>query len=219
MISTSELEIVASVQLVLVEASKLHLDDKFMRYEPTALEERVFKEDLTEVIKKGIKDFWTPKYNPSFEQNGKSICFAKGKKPATGKSFEWWEKNAKNFSRRNKSKLGKKSEYLALMGLIIKTLMESGWSVEKAWYAVCCESKKLMEYIMLENEKDYAEIKEIFKLCNLTTPKVVADDNNGYWVIGANYGLVYSNSLTYMKQELGNQALYDICTGWITHSR
>ena len=80
--------------LRLVEASKLSLNDKFMQYKPVGgTNECIFKEMLTEAIKSGLNDFWRPKMDPSFDETG-HICYVAGKRPAVGKSKEWWQKEA-----------------------------------------------------------------------------------------------------------------------------
>ena len=53
--STTEFEIKISEPFVLVEASKLSLDDEFMKYEPKTEREEKFKKDLTEAIKKVLR--------------------------------------------------------------------------------------------------------------------------------------------------------------------
>lgn len=75
---------------VFVEASKLSLKDEFMKYKPKTAREENFKKQLAEAIKKGVKDFWAPKYDPSFNEEGTGICYVPGKKPAVGKSYNWW---------------------------------------------------------------------------------------------------------------------------------
>jgi hypothetical protein len=95
---------------VLVPASTLSLTDKFMvLHTPYDEREKVFKELLTDVIKSGVSDFYRPKLDPSLDANDK-ICYQTGLKPAVGKSYNWWKKNAKEFCPERKSRLGTKSE-------------------------------------------------------------------------------------------------------------
>lgn len=211
----AKLEMYSSVQLILVEASKLSLDDEFMKYQPTKLQEARVKNWLTSAIQENVRDFWTTKYDPSLNERG-NICFVEENLPATGKSFEWWRRTAKGISRYNKSRLGSIQEYIALMGVIIKTLIERGWNVEKAWNAVCCDPKDLFEY-MKEEQDDYHN--NVLTLGNLRTPKVVDDGNLGYWVVASEQGSWYKDSLTNMQHEEGSQRLYDITTGWIVFKR
>ena len=178
---------------VLVEASKLSLDDEFMKYEPQTKREKDFKKQLTDVIKKGAKDFWRLKYDPSFNEEGNGICFEAGKKPVIWKSYDWWNKAARTFCPERHSRLGSKSEYVAFLGVLIKKLVESGWKVEEAWRAVCCDSKELGHYWNSKNAKhDFEntgsrEICGFFDLAN--TYKILAEDegNDGFWLAGGIY--------------------------------
>ena len=93
--NTAELEIKTSVQLVLIEAANLSIEDEFLKYEPQTEEEKFLKEELTNVISNGIKNFWTTIYNPYYSENMKKIYFVDNEKATTGRSFEWWKKNAR----------------------------------------------------------------------------------------------------------------------------
>lgn len=132
-------------QFVLVKASSLSLADAFMKYEPEAWIAQEFKKTLTEVIKEGVHDFYRPNMDPSFDSHGK-ICYQAGLEPAVGKSYNWWEKNAKDFCPERKSRLGTMSEYVAFIGVLLKKLVESGWSIADAWNAVAYDSKNLGHY-------------------------------------------------------------------------
>ena len=192
--TATDIETMISDAFVLVEASKLSLNDEFMKYEPKTKMEEKFKRQLTEVIKKGAKDFWRPKYDPSFNEDGMGICFVAGKKPALSKSYDWWKKAARAFCPERHSRLGTKSEYVAFFGVLIKKLVESGWKVETAWRAACCDSKKLGHYWNSKNAKhDFEdtgsrEICGFFDLAN--TFKILADDDeycDMLWLVGGCY--------------------------------
>lgn len=187
-------ETVTEDVLIFVEASKLSLADAFMQYEPQNTEEKEFKELLVKVIKKGVKDFWRPKYDPTFKDNLEyEICYMPGGMPAAGKSYDWWVKNAKNVMPSRNSRLGKKTEYIAFLGVLIKKLVESGYSVADAWTAVCCDSTNLGHYW---NSKDACykfeptgsrEVCSFYDLGN--TFKLVAADEGeeGYWAVGGDF--------------------------------
>ena len=205
---------------VLVEASKLSLDDEFMKYEPQTKREKKFKEQLTKTIKEGIKDFWRPKYDPSFNEEGTGICFVAGKKPAIGKSYNWWNKAARAFCLERHSRLGTKSEYVAFLGVLIKKLVESGGKVEEAWNAVCCDSKELGHYWNSKNAmRDFEdtgsrEICGFFDLAN--TFKILAEneETGGFWLAGGrNNSISVDNPLAYLEHNIYDNAFYD-CVGW-----
>ena len=182
---------------VLVEASKLSLDDKFMKHNPTTAKEKEFKELLTKVIRKGIKDFYRPKYDPSFNGDGTGVTFKAGNKPAVGKSDKWWKKVAREFMPERHSRLGTKSEYVAFLGVLIKKLVEDEkWSVAKAWDAVCNNSKELGHYWNSEDAKHRFEDTGMREICGFfdlaNTFKILAEDEDdctgGFWLAGGDCG-------------------------------
>lgn len=208
---------------VLVEASKLSLSDKFMKYKPKTAEERNFKELLTKAIKRGLSDFYRPKYDPSFRnEDSPEIEFVAGKRPAVGHSYNWWEKTAKEFKPERHSRLGTKFEYVAFLGVLIKKLVDNGWTIEKAWDAVCNDSKELGHYWNSENAQHCFEntgSREICGFCDLAnTFKILAEDEEacGFWLAG---GFYFHDSSFYPLADLehnGNQGNdYDNSVGWL----
>ena len=207
--------------LVLVEASKLSLTDAFMKHEPNNSSEKEFKELLTKVIKKGVKDFWHPKYDPAFGAEG-GICYMPGESPAIGKSYDWWYKIAKTVMPSRHSRLGTKSEYIAFLGVLIKKLVESGYSVDEAWAAVCYESTKLGHYWDSENACQKFEptgLREVCGFCDLAnTFKLVQPDDNeeGFWAVGGDYFHTgYYAPLACMAFYIVRHGVHRHSTGWI----
>lgn len=174
---------------VRIEASKLSLQDKFMQYEPQTKREKEFKALLTEVIRGGVKDFYRPRIDPCFDCDSE-ICFIAGNEPAVGKSYDWWEEIAKRFNPNRKSRLGTKSEYVAFLGVLLKKLIEEGWSKGKAWNAVCNDSKKLGHYWNSENAKHDFETTGSREICGFfdlaNAYKILAEDIDagGFWLAG-----------------------------------
>lgn len=175
--------------LKLVEASKLSLNDKFMRYEPEeGTKEARFKERLTKVIQSGISDFWCPNMDPSFDETGKSICYVAGKRPAVGKSKKWWKKVAKKLGLQE----GTKKQRVAFLGCLIKKLVEKGWEVSQAWYAVCSDSKELGHYCNSKYAKHDYEMTGSREVCGFydlgNTLKVIKRDEEDragdFWLAG-----------------------------------
>lgn len=176
---------------VLVEASKLSLEDDFMQYEPQTDNQVKFKKNLTSAIKSGVKDFYRPIYDPSIDENG-NIVFAAGKMPAVGHSYNWWVEAAKKYVSNRQIRLGTKNEYVAFLGVLIKKLIASGWYIANAWKAVCDDSKLLGYYW---NSKDginsfkktgSREVCGFFDLAN--TYKILArDDEAGWFWVASGY--------------------------------
>ena len=191
----------------LVEASTLSLQDEFMKYEPKTDEEKWFKQLLTDSIKKGLKDFYRPRLDPSFDENGEICykCYKPGEKPTVGRSYIWWEKKAKAFCRERGSRLGTKTEYVAFLGVLLKRLVASGWKVQDAWNAVCNDSKELGHYWNSVNAKGHFEATgsrescKFFDLAN--TCKILADDRKDgtFWLAVSSY---YGNSDNYPPADL-----------------
>lgn len=186
---------------VKVPASELSLDDEFMQYPPKTDRERIFKERVEQAIKNGLKDFWRPVCDPSFDTDGR-ICYELRKKPAVGQCHIWWAKNAKKFCPERNSRLGTKSEYIAFLAVLIKELVASGKSVELAWDAVCNDSKELGHYWNSKDAKHHLETTGSREVCGwydlANICKVLAEDKNtgGFWLTCGNYvGLSSSGPL------------------------
>lgn len=179
---------------ILVEASKLSLDNSFMKYEPTTKNEKNLKDLITQAINKKMGDFYRPKYDPSFaDKSHTKIQYVAGKKAAVGKSYNWWSKTLKEFCSERKSHQGTLMEYAAFLGVLIKDLVTQGWTVSKAWDAVCNDSKELGHYWNSENAKytfEQTASREVCSFCDLAnTYKILAEDEEtgGFWLAGGSY--------------------------------
>ena len=164
---------------VLVDASKLSLN-----------EEHEFRCLLVKAIKSGLKDFKRPKCDPSFNKGG--ICYEYGKDPAISKSYDWWNKVAKEFKPEHNSRLGTKTEYIAFLGVLIKRLVEMGWPVKEAWNAVCNDSRKLGNYWNSEDTKHDFEPTGSREICGFydlaNCRKILEKEINGdFWIAGAEF--------------------------------
>lgn len=194
----SESEIKAS-KLVLIEASKLSLDDEFMQHHPKSRRERKFRHLLGDVIVKGIPDFWRPRMDPTLDREG-NIYFRGGEKPAVGKFYHWWSANAQMFNSKHKSRLGTKSEYIAFLGVLIKKLVAEGWTKDEAWDAVCNDSKRLGHYLSPETLKlsfGFTGSMVIAGFSDLAnTRKILADDEDVdvFWIAGGCYKVFSDNN-------------------------
>jgi len=177
---------------VLVPASTLSINDAFMHHKPRTKREKVLKELLAEVIKTGVADFYRPKFDPSFDENGR-LCYQAGLMPAVGKTYSWWEKEAKDFCPERNSRLGTKVEYVAFLGVLLKKLVAEGWKVAAAWNAVCNSSRKLGHYCTSKGARNKyeptgsREVCGYFDLANAW--KVVAEDKgfDGFWRCSGGY--------------------------------
>ncbi len=177
----------------IVEASKLSMDDEFMRHKPTTIRQKTLKEILTDGIKAGLKDFRRPAMDPSFKHD-KKIVYEAGLMPAMGESCNWWRENAKKFMPERNSRLGTKTQYAAFLGVLINLLInEMGYTVSHAWEAVCDDSKELGHYWNSKNANEgrcevtgSRQIGLFYDLAN--TCKILSnDDGSVLWFTGGAY--------------------------------
>jgi hypothetical protein len=165
-----------------------------MKYKPRTEGEYRTKDLIDEAIGSQVKNFYRPIMDPYFTANG--IGYVAGKKPAVGKSYDWWVDTAKKYAPSRKSRLGTRLEYGAFLGVLIKKLVEEGKSVEWAWNAVCNDSKELGHYWNSENAKHEFEPTGSRIICGFydlaNTCKILAEDEEagGFWLAGCNYNCI-----------------------------
>ena len=210
---------------VLVEASKLSLEDAFMKHKPTTDAEKKLKELLEEAIQSGVKDFYRPSLDPSFKKYG-GIYYEFGNMPATGKSYNWWKKAAKGFMPERGSRLGTRLEYAAFLGVLIKEMVSEGWSINQAWNAVCNDSKKLGHYWNSKNAKHEFEptgarkVGRFYDLAN--TYKILAEDGEagGFWLAGGScISDSYDGPLADLDRRDDRCDDFDCSAGWLVLSK
>jgi len=175
-----------------VPASELRLDDEFLKHQPKTEGELTFKKLVETVIKNGLKDFYRPIIDPSFDEE-EDICYQPGKMPAVGMSYNWWKRNAKAFCPERGSRLGTKTEYVAFLATLIKELVATGWKVADAWNSVCNNSKELGHYWESKDAKHDFENTGSRENCGwydlANAYKILAEDEeaSGYWLAGGSY--------------------------------
>ena len=204
-----------------VPASKLRLDDAFMKHQPKTNAERNFKELVETAIKNGLKDFWRPVYDPSFDDNGR-IYYEPGKMPAAGKSYNWWKKKAKAFYPEWGSRIGTKSEYIAFLAVLMKNLVASGKSVEWAWNAVCNDSKELGHYWNSKGAKNAFETTGSRYICGwydlANSFKILEEDEEagGFWIACGDYSsLSIHNPLAFLYHHHDRCDDFMYSCGWL----
>lgn len=131
--------------VVKIEASKLSLEDNFMKHQPATKNQERLKSYLETVIANGLEDFWRFRLDPSINMDGE-LVFLPGHRPAVGKSYSWWEEKSESFLPEHGSRLGTATEYVAFLGTLIKKLTAEGTSVNSAWHMVCDNSERLGYY-------------------------------------------------------------------------
>ena len=211
---------------VKVQASKLRIDDEFMKYEPVTEAEIFFKELVEKAIESGLKDFFVPKYAPCDSKDSRNICYLPGNKPAVDKKYDWWEKIAKEFNPKRKSRLGTKTEYIAFLAILIKELVACGKSIEWAWDAICNNSRDLGHYSNSEKAKCTYEETGSRRVCDFydlaNTFKILAEDKEAscIWIAGGHYNMYgdthpLTNFFSVPNNGIFHNIILDGSTAWI----
>ena len=83
---------------ILIEVSKLSLEDEFMQYMPKNHNEERLKSLISRAIQEGVEDFYKPIIDPSLDKVKNQVYYKAGEFPAIAidKRYEWWEKILKN---------------------------------------------------------------------------------------------------------------------------
>ncbi len=133
-------QLISQSKVKLIEVSKLSVDDKALKFEPTTMREAIFKERLENAITNGLNDFYKTVCDPTFIDE-EQISYELGCDPAIGRPFAWWEEQAKKLG----GHIATRSEYIAFLGVILKQLVESGLKIETAWNLICDDVKELFD--------------------------------------------------------------------------
>lgn len=139
----------------IVDIENVSLEDRFMQYEPeNDLAKRV-KKSIIEAKRIGMKNFRIPAMDLSLDDDGKTIVYCAGRKPAVGKSAKWWNENAPKFMPNKNSRMRDDLEHDVVLGVMqIRYLVEEkGYKVKDAWEAVCVDSRELGHYFNSKNAK------------------------------------------------------------------
>ena len=145
-------------------------------------------------VKEVVEPFYRPVMDPSLE--GDKVVYAKGKKPAVGHSYNWWVKavNAMPAVEGKKWQIGTQYQYYAFLVQLINSLVEDGWSLEKAMKTAVLDSKELGHYwnsLNALNDFETTGNREVCGFFDLSnTCKFLSCTNEevgGFWVAGGNY--------------------------------
>lgn len=168
--------------LPIVEVSKLSKKDEFLKHNPETAKQEKIKNEIIEIIDLGMEDFRAQRMDLTFDANG-NICFKKGEKPAVGKSVDYMMSQAVNFLKEKNTKIGTTKRWVGFLAILIKSLINEGYSVEKAWHVVCDDSTEIGNFRKssnLQNSMEPTGSREIAGWCDLgNTYKVIRDDLTG----------------------------------------
>lgn len=197
----------------IVRASELSLEDAFLKHEPTTYLQKRLKDSIIAGIKAGLKDFRCPAMDPSLDKHG-NLVYEVGRDPAVGNSAKFWAKKLKQFMPERNSRMGTVRERDALLGFLIKYLIEEqGYEVAEAWKAVCDDSRNLGHYRNSKNAKHDFEATGSRKVWLFwdwaNTCKVIADNNSAsaFWHGGGNY--IYNGECSLAGVDAEDDPNYD----------
>lgn len=208
-------------EFIFIDVKSLSADDDFMKFIPHTRILRETKDLIAEAIKTRVEDFYLPKCDPSFTEDG-GICFVAGKMPAVGKSYEWWVKTAEEYAPEHNSRIGTKLEYAAFLATLIKQLVEEGNELCKAWELVCYNSEELGHYWNSPNAQKAFELtgsREVFGMCDLANTCKMLKENeetDGFLIAAGSYGNI-SNYSPIAKLQHASNCKYENHdgVGWI----
>lgn len=217
-----EIESLSDERLVMVDPTKAGFYDNVLNYISENDDIQAFVKAVREVQKSGVEAFYRPVMDPSLE--GDKVVYEKEKKPAVGPSYNWWVKATKTMPAVDgKSwQIGTEYQYYAFLVQLINSLVEDGWSMDKAMNSVVLDSKELGHYWNSENALHALETtgnRKICRVCDLAnTFKLLACTNEvgGFWVAG---GFYVSYSFDYPLADLFHDGYVDedrsSSVGWL----
>ena len=197
----------------IVDIEGISEDDEFLSFTPPDSNGKRIKESIFKAKNEKMKNFRISAMDPSLNGDKEEIIFDKGFKPAVGKSYFWWRVQARRLCYKKNSRLISPIEMDVFLGSIIKYLYENEeYKIEEAWYAVCCNSKRLGHYYNSSKSKNVFEktgrrkVGDFFDLAN--TSKITYDPETGGFF---EYGGAYTNnSKTYPLAFMENFSNIDI---------
>lgn len=204
----------------IVDVEGISLKDRFLEHEPlTPMESRI-KNSILYAKQHKMKNFRKPAYDPSFSDDRKTIVFEPEKKPAVGKTGEWWEAKFKSFMPEKNSRSMTRLEYDLFLAVIIKYLVdEEDYGIHAAWKAVCEDSKGIGHYYNSKNTNHKLEptgsraVGKFYDLGN-TIKLIKADEGWGFWYAGSYFKrLGYVFPLANLRICYPNENYFKECVG------
>ncbi len=139
---------------LVVDIEGMRLSDSVMNYKPKHRNEKRVMNNVIQAMKSGMKNFRIPAMDPSFEDDGETIIYCAGRKPAVGKSPLWWYENALKFMpEKNSCLCNELDDDVVLLVMCIKSFVKIGYTVAEAWQAVCVNSKGIGHFADSVNAK------------------------------------------------------------------
>ncbi len=153
-----------------------------------------FVEAIYEVQKIELEPFWRPVMDPS-EIDGE-IVYMKGKPPAVGHSYKWWEDKLTNMNGVENKIWGIGNDYQYYVDKVdlINRLVAKGYDLSKAIEGVVLNSAKFGHYANSKKAKHHFEVTGSREVCDRydlgNTCKIVRCTNwkdGVFWIVGGAY--------------------------------
>ena len=176
---------------LLIEGANSDLYTDLLKYKYINYEEGSFLQELKKIVHydvKKVENFKVPVYDPSIDENG-YLKFIPGCKPATGYSYLELE----YLAGKNGVQLGTKEQYILFAANIIYRMIQEGYTMRKAFYEVCYDSRYLGHYKNSPSAKNNFELtgsRMIAGKCDIgNTFKILKKDNKTgfYWLVSDSY--------------------------------
>lgn len=141
----------------IVDIENVSLEDSFMQYDPKTNREKRIKASIIEAKRIGMKNFRIPATDLSLDDDGETIIYCEGRKPAVAKSLSWWDENASKFMPNKNSRMRDDLEHDVVLGVMcIKYLVEEKkYKVEEAWKAKCFNLENTSKIIKKRGTSDF----------------------------------------------------------------
>ena len=170
--------------------------DAVLNFKSTDDDINAFIEAMAEVKAAKLEPFYKPIYDPS--EDGNTIAYQKGKKPAVGHSYNWWSETASKMPavEGRQWRLITEHEHYATFMWLVNQLRKAGKSNDEILNQIVKDSKELGHYYDSENStrgKDF-ELTGSRCVCGLydlaNTFKILACSNEeagGFWLAGGDF--------------------------------
>ncbi len=191
-----EIKTLSDKRLVKIDTENEGFYDKVLNYPSENERIQDFIEAISEVKEIGIEPFYRPTMDPTLERG--ILTFRKGNQPLVRMTFDFWRRGIKDlhpFGEQNawSWKIGTEYQYYAFLTWLINQLVESGETLDKAFYKVVLDSKELGHYKNSKNAKGMLEPTGSRKICGVydlaNTHKLLECSNKDgtMWIAGGSY--------------------------------
>lgn len=196
-----------------VKASNLSIEDAFMKKLPKTENERDLMISLA-ILMQDAKDFYCFKRQSFVDGIGMVAGYNIIPDSLDGLSYNQWNETARGLDYDRNSRIASKKEYILLLGVLIKDLVNAGWAIDGAWEAVCEIPDKLFK--SGETKGDIPALIDIVKSSKMlaTTFPEKLSDVVAFYVVQTDKNLYNFSSVRYQMSEY-DQVMHDYFRDYI----